>query len=99
MLTSSDGREQEKIKPMSKKNTSNKRKPAVSQGPRELLEMILRRCDDRAEENPGSPTKHISLNMDANLHHRLKIFCVRQNTNVSSVVGDLVAAHLAKYNS
>jgi len=66
-------------------------------GARELLEKLLRRCVDMPPAGSPSPTKHISLNMDADLHRRLKLFCVQQNTNVSTLVSELASAHLAKH--
>jgi hypothetical protein len=74
-----------------------------AQGPHELLEKFLRQyvvaTPERKKNDQGPSPKHITLNMDAGLHHRLKIFCAKKHTNVSSMVGDLVAAHLAKYDA
>jgi hypothetical protein len=88
---------------MPKKNRSNEIQTAGSQGPHELLEKLLRQYvappSEKQAVGPGLRPKHITLNMDSNLHYRLKIFCARQHTTVSSIVADLVSAHLTKHDA
>jgi hypothetical protein len=71
----------------------------IAQGPHELLEKLLKHCVHNPSNDLRSAAKHISVNMDPGLHQRLKLFCVRQNTNVSSVIGPLVAAYLAEHDA
>lgn len=42
------------------------------------------------------PTKHISMNMDAALHKRLKHHCVTHETNVSELLSELAAQFLSR---
>ena len=45
---------------------------------------------------PKQPTKHISLNMDAGLHKRLKLYCAHHERNVSELLSDLAKTFLSQ---
>lgn len=55
-----------------------------------------RTTNDGPATAPKQPTKHISLNMDAGLHKRLKLYCAHHERNVSELLSDLAKTFLSQ---
>ncbi|MBI2376589.1 MAG: hypothetical protein HYV07_21515 [Deltaproteobacteria bacterium] len=48
----------------------------------------------RGRPAPANAKRPVTLYWDVELHRRLKIFCVKRDTNMSEVVQELVRKHL-----
>ena len=57
---------------------------------------LIRRQSEPEDSTAASKgaSKHISLNMNSDLHKRLKHFCVKHDTNVSELLSDLAEKFL-----